>query len=75
MRRTAIKPRQELPGFGRNDGHFIILASKRSHGIERVKPHDGDELYAIIDIPAQQMYAPIALDGSFCDALKYLNAQ
>ncbi|MEK7220465.1 MAG: hypothetical protein AAB253_04655, partial [candidate division NC10 bacterium] len=62
VRGASVEPRQELPRLRGNDGDFIVVARKRPHRIQGIEPHDRHEFNAIINVPAEQMDASIALD-------------
>jgi hypothetical protein len=47
-------------------------AGKDSHGLERVEPHDGDELGKILILPTQQLDAAVSGDSALRDPVEDL---
>ena len=64
MCRTAIEPVQQGPRLWRYHCNFVVLPGKDSHGLERVEPHDGDELGKILILPTQQLDTAVSGDSA-----------
>ena len=75
MCRSPVEPRQKLPGLERHDGGFIVLPCEHAYILERVEPHDRDELDAILYVSTKQMDAPVPPDPSLGDSSEDLRSQ
>src|SRR5258708_19823838 len=75
VRRAAVEARQKLPSFRRHDGDFVVRAGERAHVVERVEPHDGDELDLAVDGPAEELDSPVPWDSPRADPLEDLSPE
>jgi hypothetical protein len=55
MRHARVEAREHRAGGERHVRDLIILAHERVHGVQAVKPHDGDELDLVAGVAAQEV--------------------
>jgi len=63
MHGAGVEMRQQISGFGWDDGGFIVRAGKGAHGVERFEHGDGDELNFTSGLAAEQIGAVKAGDA------------
>lgn len=64
MSRSVVVPREDLLGLRRHVGLLVVLARELPYRIERVEPHDGNELdFVVVSIrTSQDPESAIAVD-------------
>ncbi len=75
MRGAGVEVIKKGPRGRRHHRHLVVLAREGPHGIQRVEPHQGDELLAVAGVSPQQLDALVAVDPGGPRSLEDLGAQ
>src|SRR3989304_5476282 len=73
--RSFVEPPEEDACRGRDHGHLVVRSRECLHRLQRVEPHNGDELDLWADRASEQFDPPVAGDPPLLDPREDLRTQ
>lgn len=72
---AIVESGQDHTGLGRDHCGFVVLARERSHGVQRIEPHDRHELDLVTHAPAEKLNAAATRNLATLNAMEYLGSK